>query len=181
METDRTPGELKMKFRASSDGDSFEFQIHNNGNNTVVSADEEKLTLQVSQISENGYSILCDGESFRVTVENESDEYRVAVNQYTYNITLTDETKIILEEVGAGGGRANHTGELHAPIPGLVSSILVSQGESVSSGQRLIIIDAMKMENEITSPISGIVNLIIVEVGSSVNKNELLLTIERNQ
>jgi len=116
METDRTPGELKMKFRASSDGDSFEFQIHNNGNNTVVSADEEKLTLQVSQISENSYSILCDGESFRVTVENESDEYRVAVNQYTYNITLTDETKIILEEVGAGGDRANHTGELHAPI-----------------------------------------------------------------
>jgi biotin carboxyl carrier protein len=179
METDRTPGELKMKFRASSDDDSFEFQIHNNGNNTVVSADEEKLTLQVSQISENGYSILCDGESFRVTVENESDEYRVAVNQYTYNITLTDGTKIILEEVG--GGRANHTGELHAPIPGLVSSILVSQGESVSSGQRLIIIDAMKMENEITSPISGIVNVISVEVGSSVNKNELLLTIERNQ
>jgi len=45
----------------------------------------------------------------------------------------------------------------------------------------LIIIDAMKMENEITSPISGIVKVIIVEVGSSVNKNELLLTIERNQ
>lgn len=170
-----------MKFRASTDISSFEFQLHQNGNITVLATDDEEVTIEVSQISPNCYSILCEGKSYLVTVEDDSDNYRVAINQFVYNIRLSDETKIMMEEVGAGRDIVDHSSELHAPIPGLASSILVSKGDSVSKGQRLMIIDAMKMENEITSPVSGIISDIFVELGSTVDKGELLLIIRRNK
>ncbi|NLL18853.1 MAG: biotin/lipoyl-binding protein, partial [Clostridia bacterium] len=65
-----------------------------------------------------------------------------------------------------------------APLPGVVLNILVNVGDKVSAGQTVIILEAMKMENEIAAPVSGTVSSLLVSKGQSVSTNEALLTIE---
>lgn len=65
-----------------------------------------------------------------------------------------------------------------APLPGNVLNILVNVGDKVTAGQTVLILEAMKMENEIAAPISGTVTSLLVSKGQTVNTNEALLTIE---
>lgn len=65
-----------------------------------------------------------------------------------------------------------------APLPGVVLNILVNQGEQVIAGQTLLILEAMKMENEIAAPISGTIISLLASKGQNVNTNETLLTIQ---
>jgi len=69
------------------------------------------------------------------------------------------------------------TTTLRAPMPGRVLAINVAKGEKVEAGQVVIILEAMKMENEIVSPIDAVVASIVVKKGDSVNSNDLLVTL----
>lgn len=64
-----------------------------------------------------------------------------------------------------------------APMPGTVLKLMVKQGEKVASGQVLLVLEAMKMENEIFASCDGTVTSIVVQAGSSVNSNDLMVTI----
>ncbi|BBE31144.1 acetyl-CoA carboxylase biotin carboxyl carrier protein subunit [Tepiditoga spiralis] len=68
--------------------------------------------------------------------------------------------------------------EVISPLPGAVVDILVSVGQSVSEGDKLIIIEAMKMENEIPAPVSGVIDKILVKKGDTVEGEQLLITIK---
>ena len=70
------------------------------------------------------------------------------------------------------------TGSVVAPMPGTILKLKVSQGQEVKKGQVLLILEAMKMENEITAPIDGKVAAIYVEVGKSVSAREVMVHIE---
>lgn len=67
--------------------------------------------------------------------------------------------------------------QVKAPIPGLITAVLVKEGQQVKTGQPLLVLEAMKMENEIRAPISGVVERIEVSPGQSVAKQELLVKI----
>lgn len=70
------------------------------------------------------------------------------------------------------------TGSVVAPMPGTILKLKVSQGQEVKKGQVLLILEAMKMENEITAPIDGKVSAIYVEVGKSVSARDVMVHIE---
>ena len=70
------------------------------------------------------------------------------------------------------------TGRISALMPGRITSILVQEGELVTVGSPLLILEAMKMQNEITSPLSGLVKSILVKEGTSVKKDAMLMMIE---
>ena len=67
--------------------------------------------------------------------------------------------------------------EIHAQIPGLVSNIFVKEGDKVESGDKLCILEAMKMENEIISPKNGSVTSIHINSGDNVNKGDLIMEV----
>lgn len=69
-------------------------------------------------------------------------------------------------------------GGVKAPMPGTINDVKVIQGQSVKSGQVLLILEAMKMENEIMSPKDGIVKSVYTSKGSSVNTGDVLIVIE---
>ncbi|MFQ6607055.1 MAG: acetyl-CoA carboxylase biotin carboxyl carrier protein subunit [Fidelibacterota bacterium] len=169
-----------MKFRAHSEGKSFTFSLHQNENSIVLETDDNKLTLDIAQITSNSYSILFEGNSYQASVEGSAEKYQVKIDRYFYQINLADETQLEWEEIGTVKEN-NHSGRLHAPIPGLVSSILVTERQEVKEGEQLMIIEAMKMENEIIAPVTGLISDIVVELGSTVEKDELLLIIERKK
>ena len=67
--------------------------------------------------------------------------------------------------------------EVSAPMPGTILKVLVSNGQAVSEGDAVIVLEAMKMENEITAPVSGTVTSVLVSQGDSVDVGKVLLTI----
>ena len=73
---------------------------------------------------------------------------------------------------------ASGDGRVKAPIPGLVTRLLISQGDKVEAGQPLLVLEAMKMENEIRAPFDGVVSSISATVGQSVVRNQVLVEIQ---
>lgn len=124
------------------------------------------------------YSLIVDGRSHEAYVQENDNVWQVLLRGRLYPVTVEDEREKRLR-AAAGGGVAE-TGEFHlkAPMPGLVVSILVAEGQEVKKGQVLLILESMKMQNELKSPRDGIVNRIKVRAGESVEQKQSLLSVQ---
>lgn len=86
-----------------------------------------------------------------------------------------------LEVIEAGAGAAEEKGSFTAPMPGGVLEVLVSSGETVSAGQALLVLEAMKMEHRVTAPYDGTVTAVHVAQGDRVQQGEMLLEVEAEE
>ena len=93
-------------------------------------------------------------------------------------LAVKDEKQLLLEKLGFNAQSTAVEGVVNAPMPGKILEILVSEGEQVSAGASLLVLEAMKMENELKSPVDGIVKSLHVTKNESVEKNQKLLEIE---
>jgi len=85
------------------------------------------------------------------------------------------------ESSGAGAGRAGSgTAKVLSPMPGKVVRVLVVPGDAVEKGQGLVVIEAMKMQNELKSPLTGVVQQVQAEVGATVMANQILVVVVAN-
>jgi len=141
------------------------FEIEINGEKKVVS---------ISWISPAHLSILLDGKSFNVEVEHFGKKYQVTTRGEVYEFSVTDEREVVTTEKPQECGRL----VVNAPMPGLVVEIMCSDGEQVEAGQGVLVLEAMKMQNEISAPASGIITVITVEQGATVNSGDSLFIIE---
>jgi len=121
------------------------------------------------------FSLLIENAAAEVSVVARGDTYAVAVGGRTHRIRLLDERARRAHRRGAAGGG---TREVRAAMPGKVVAVLVDVGTVVEMGQGLLIIEAMKMENEVTSPRAGTVQEIRVKPGQPVEAGELLAIVE---
>jgi len=124
------------------------------------------------------FSLIADGKSHEAYVRETDDEWQVLLRGRLYPVKVEDEREKRLR-AAAGGGVAE-TGEFHlkAPMPGLVVSIPVEEGQEVKKGQVLLILESMKMQNELKSPRDGTVNRIKVKAGESVEQKQALLSVQ---
>jgi pyruvate carboxylase subunit B len=90
---------------------------------------------------------------------------------------LDERTRHIRGLVGQGKRHAG-SGAIRAPMPGLVTKVLVSGGERVVAGTGLVVLEAMKMENQLTAPGKGVVRRVAVQAGQTVEKGEVLVELE---
>ncbi|MCK5116297.1 MAG: acetyl-CoA carboxylase biotin carboxyl carrier protein subunit [Candidatus Aegiribacteria sp.] len=139
-----------------------------------VEVDGEKKVVSISWISPAHLSILLEGKSYNVEVERFGKKYQVTTRGETYEFSVTDEREVVTTEKLQASGTLVVT----APMPGLVVEIMCSDGEQVEAGQGILVLEAMKMQNEITAPASGIITGIPVESGASVNLGDNLFIIE---
>jgi biotin carboxyl carrier protein len=123
------------------------------------------------------FSLILDGKSFESFVYAGDDGWQVLLRGRQYQVKVEDEREKRLR-AAAGGGVAEG-GEFHlkAPMPGLVVAIPVSEGQEIKKGQVLIILESMKMQNELKAPRDGVVNHIKVKPGESVEQKQLLLNL----
>ena len=123
------------------------------------------------------YSLIVDGKSHESYVAKVDDIWQVLMRGRLYPVSVEDEREKRLR-AAAGGGVAE-TGEFHlkAPMPGLVVTIPVTEGEEVKKGQVLLILESMKMQNELKSPRDGKVHRIKVKAGESVEQRQTLLSV----
>jgi acetyl/propionyl-CoA carboxylase alpha subunit len=124
------------------------------------------------------YSLIANGKSYELYVEPGEHGLRIALRGNRFDINVLTEREWRLKKVAPR--QSTHSGQLNiaAPMPGLVKGVLVEVGDIVSKGQRLVILEAMKMENDITSPAEGKVTRIDVEHGTIVEGGKVLISIE---
>jgi biotin carboxyl carrier protein len=123
------------------------------------------------------YSLIVDGKSHEGYVAQGEDNWQVLLRGRLYPIKVEDEREKRLRSA-AGGGVAE-TGEFHlrAPMPGLVVTILVEEGQQIKKGQVLLILESMKMQNELKSPRDGTMGRVRVKAGETVEQKQTLLSV----
>jgi biotin carboxyl carrier protein len=121
------------------------------------------------------YSLILDGKSYESYVYPGDEGWQVLLRGRQFQVKVEDEREKRLR-AAAGGGVAEG-GEFHlkAPMPGLVVAIPVSEGQEVKKGQVLVILESMKMQNELKSPHDGTISHIKVKAGESVEQKQILL------
>ena len=131
----------------------------------------ESHPIDIREVEPGCYSILMDGRSVEVLLDPakspdpDAHAFRVMVYDGVYEFALADPRRALLAGAGA---RAGAGGTLTAPMPGKVVKVLVAAGETVQEGQTLLILEAMKMQNEYKSPSAGTVAKLYVQEGSTV-------------
>ncbi|HEY7472743.1 MAG TPA: biotin/lipoyl-containing protein [Gemmatimonadota bacterium] len=103
---------------------------------------------------------------------------RLSVAGWTHELRVESDAAHRVAELGLAGGGGSGPARIRAPMPGLVLALEVVEGERVEEGQGLLIIEAMKMENEIRAPAAGIVRRLAVSAGDAVEREALLCEIE---
>jgi acetyl/propionyl-CoA carboxylase alpha subunit len=123
------------------------------------------------------YSLILDGKSYQIWMEPNGRCMRVHLVGFDYDVCLEDERAHRLRQLAAPEVTAHDAGLIAAPMPGLVVKILVEPGQGVNKGQGLVLVEAMKMENEIRSPLAGVVKEVKVRPKQAVEKGEVLIII----
>jgi len=122
--------------------------------------------------------IKVDGEEFDVELEKQGGVWNVSIEGESFNIEIEGSS------VGESGtkrkkkGRGRKSGTISSTIPGKIVSISVEEGDNVGEGDVVMILEAMKMQNEIQAPLSGIVTAINCKPGDSIEANSPLVVIQ---
>ena len=149
--------------------------IQDNGRYRVT-IDDRVWDVDARLTAQGIYSLVIDGVSYVADVEDEAGACVVDVGGERYTIQVEEHTRHIIRTRGAAGGGAG--GQIvKAPLPGKITHVAVQAGESVAAGQALMVIEAMKMENELKASAAGTVKEIRVTVGQAVNGGDVLAVI----
>src|SRR5690606_34012680 len=122
-------------------------------------------------------SLIADGRSYNVELEKVEDEVAVTVRGQTVRLDVANERRRRLRSAAAAFS-AEGPQILKAPMPGKVVKILVAAGDTVQQGQGLIVVEAMKMENELKSPKDGVISEVVASEGQAVESGAKLLVVE---
>jgi pyruvate carboxylase subunit B len=130
------------------------------------------------EISRHLYSLLIEDRSFTVDVAAQGDDYTVACEGKSFRVRLLDERRALRPGEGREVDSREGAKEIRAFMPGKVVEVLVAVGDEVNKDQGVLIIEAMKMENEVRATASGRVKAICVSSGQAVETGELLVILE---
>ncbi len=165
-----------MKYVTTVDGKDFEIEIVDECH---VRVGDRLLTVDFESVSgQPVFSLILDGKSYESFVYQGEEDWEVLLRGRQFQVKVEDEREKRLR-AAAGGGVAEG-GEFHlkAPMPGLVVTVLVEEGQQVKKGQVLLILESMKMQNELKAPRDGTVDRIRVKAGESVEQKQTMLSVQ---
>jgi biotin carboxyl carrier protein len=165
-----------MSYVAVVNDESFHINL-DNPELIIVNEEQHEASIE-STGGPSLYSLIVDNSSYEVHVEEREGSYRVLLLGQLYHVHLEEEGVLLL----AKAQRARQPAEdeeviIKSPIPGLIFDITVTQGQQVAQGEILVIVEAMKMENELRAPRDGEVQAVHVAPGDSVQKGTPLVTL----
>lgn len=146
----------------------------------VVRVNDEIYHVDFEEIgNQDIFSLLINGKSFEAHLsENEKNKWNVQLQGALYEVNTLDEREKRLTEAAGYLSTSNSKYMLKSPMPGLISNIPVKLGDKIETGDVLIILESMKMQNELKSPQDGLVTEIRVSEGANVEQKEVLLVID---
>ncbi len=129
-------------------------------------------------LGNNRFHVIWNNKSYNIEVIDRNPAEKsthLVINGQHYYTTAKDDLDLLLEKMGMQNGSAQKINNVKAPMPGLIQSIAVAEGDSIAKGDNLLVLVAMKMENVIKSSGSGVIKTLKVMPGQIVEKNQVLL------
>ena len=163
-----------MKYATTIGERTYIIEINRDGEITL---DGERFPIDLQAIDDVTYSLLIGNASHEALVEANGEDLVVLLHGRRYNARVMDERARRLAE--SSGGLAVSTGEItiKSPMPGLIVAVPVDEGQAVTKGQTLIVLESMKMENELKVPVAGRVTAIRAAAGQPVDKGAPLVEV----
>ena len=167
-----------MKYFATVNDQTYEIDIDHHGRVTV---DGVELTADLKLVEgRHIYSLLLDNASYELVLDPEiagRNQYDVLAGGLRYLVKVQDERSRRLSLVDRSLRAPEGELVIKAPIPGLITRLPVEPGQVLAEGDTLVILEAMKMENELRAPRAGIVHDVRVKPGDQVALGQVLLTL----
>jgi biotin carboxyl carrier protein len=158
-----------------------DYKVKVNKSLAITLTQEELSTIDSIEVSKNKFHILQNNQPFQAEIissDFSSKLYTVKLNNNTYKVKIQSELDLLIKEMGFSLGKSKTVNEIKAPMPGLILDIAVKVGQEVQENDSLLVLEAMKMENNITSPRNGIIKSININKGDAVDKGILLIEFE---
>lgn len=143
--------------------------------NLVFAIDGNSVEADATEITPGIYSILIGGRSLEARLERFGSELRIAVGQNEFTARVRDPRKWQRNHHGAAASEARQN--VLAPMPGRIVRVLVRIGDAVEAGMGIVVVEAMKMQNEVRSPKAGVVERLLVKEGQTLNAGETIAVI----
>jgi len=157
--------------------DDHEYTIEISDENQII-VDGKVYDVDFESISgQPVFSMLLDGESHEAYVYPDEDQWEVLLQGILYNVMVEDEREKRLRSSFGSGPTSSAEYYLKAPMPGLVVSVLVEEDALVAQGDILIVLESMKMQNELKSPRDGKISRVRVKTGDNVEQKQTLLSV----
>ena len=145
--------------------------ISSKGKTFTLTLDDKTIEAEVLHTENGKLDLLIDSEGLTAYVSSDNAKRWVTVNGQTFVLTKSSGAK--------RSGHAHHAaGELTAPMPGQVRAVNVSEGDAVTKGQTLLVLEAMKMEIRVQAPFDGVVQSLTVKVGQTVEREQILVKMD---
>jgi biotin carboxyl carrier protein len=164
-----------MKYFATVNDQEFVIEI---GHDNQIVVNDEVFHIDFQRMPNSGVtSLLINHRSLEAVVEEHDGLWQVLIRGEQYPVLVVDERSQRL--ANARGSFTAPEGEMiiASPMPGTIVAVAVSEGDHVSEGDKVVILESMKMENELRAPRDGLVAHVNVQAGASVEKGETLVVI----
>lgn len=161
-----------MRYDVGLGGRIYRLELQKKDAGWECRLDGKEISVQAVRVGEGALSILIDGKSFEVRHEGSE----IFIRGTRYEVSVEDprswrgRSRAAQDEAGPQ--------KLIASMPGKVVRVLASEGDSVGSGQGIVVVEAMKMQNEIRAPRAGVLKKLLAHEGMKVNAGEVLGIVE---
>ena len=152
------------------------FQIESTGDGFTV--DGQVIHWDFVRVADGYFHVLYNNKSYRAEVvkaDLAAKTLTIKINGRLYPVEVKDKFDLLLEKMGMNNVSTHKVNNIKAPMPGLIIQLKIKDGDSVKTGDPLVVLEAMKMENIIKSPGDGVVKSVKVKKGDSVEKNQVMI------
>jgi biotin carboxyl carrier protein len=165
-----------MTFDVDIDGISTRLEVQRDGEHCRFRlGDQDERSAQLAMVEPGVYSVLLDGRSYEARAETGEDCAWITIRGHRFRVAITDPRRWARTAARAPGQDRE---SVVASMPGKIVRVLVKPGESVTAGQGILVVEAMKMQNEMKTRRGGTVVAVAVREGETVAAGAILATIE---
>jgi biotin carboxyl carrier protein len=164
-----------MKYATTLNGRTYLIEI-NDDRHVIVDGVEHAIDF--TGVAEQAFfSLILNSQSYEAFVEEEDDRWLVLLRGALYEARVADEREERLRNASAGAAISSGEIQVKSPMPGLIVAVPVAEGQAVAKGEVLVILESMKMQNELKSPREGVVGRVRVKAGDNVDQNQVMVTL----
>ena len=167
-----------MKLRARVNDQESEVSLNIEDTHVVAKVDGRNYDLELRSLGDGSYLVLNRGHVYdsRVRATSKRETFEISIRDRNYTVSISDPKRL------RGSNDSDHhshgSAEILAPMPGKVVKVQVEVGTQIEKGKGVVVVEAMKMQNEMKSPREGTVKAIYVKAGDTVNAGDVLVIVE---
>jgi biotin carboxyl carrier protein len=165
-----------MLYDVTIDGKNYRLDLQRTDGRWQCRLDGREVPMDAVLTRQDVLSVLLEGKAYEIKRERTATDMHLWVGSARYAAELRDPRSLQSRQGTAGDDHGPR--KLRAPMPGKVVRVLLKEGSAVEAGQGILVVEAMKMQNEIKSPKKGTVKKIVSGEGATVNAGDVLAIVE---